>query len=134
MPDDWSRFNTMSQLGGALLGQGRYAEAEPLVIEGYEGMKARAAKIPRRASPACPKPPIGWFACTRRGASPASGRVEGQARPGRPARRRLRPAVSIAPGHGAIGLAAKARSKSSATIGCNSARPRSEASSGSRLA
>ncbi len=36
----------MSLLGGALLGQGRYAEAEPLVIGGYEGMKAREAKIP----------------------------------------------------------------------------------------
>jgi tetratricopeptide (TPR) repeat protein/tRNA A-37 threonylcarbamoyl transferase component Bud32 len=44
--DDWSRFNAMSLLGGALLGQGRYAEAEPLVVPGYEGMKARAAKIP----------------------------------------------------------------------------------------
>jgi tetratricopeptide (TPR) repeat protein len=46
MPDHWVRFNTMSQLGGALLGQGRYAEAEPLIVPGYEGMKARAAKIP----------------------------------------------------------------------------------------
>ena len=45
-PDIWSRFNTMSQLGGALLGRGRYAEAEPLVVPGYEGMKAREAKIP----------------------------------------------------------------------------------------
>jgi hypothetical protein len=36
----------MSLLGGALLGQGKYAEAEPLVIEGYEGIKARAARIP----------------------------------------------------------------------------------------
>ena len=46
LPDDSLRFNAMSQLGGALLGQGRYAEAEPLVIDGYEGMKARAARIP----------------------------------------------------------------------------------------
>jgi serine/threonine protein kinase/tetratricopeptide (TPR) repeat protein len=46
LPDDWSRFNTMSQLGGALLGQDRYAEAEPLVVRGYEGLKAREAKIP----------------------------------------------------------------------------------------
>jgi tetratricopeptide (TPR) repeat protein len=44
--NEWSRFNTMSRLGGALLGQGRYAEAEPLVVAGYEGMKAREAKIP----------------------------------------------------------------------------------------
>ena len=35
----------MSQLGGALLGQGRYAEAEPLIVPGYEGVKRREAKI-----------------------------------------------------------------------------------------
>ena len=51
VPDDWSRFNTMSQLGGSLLGQGRYAEAEPLVVPGYEGMKAREAKIPAPGKP-----------------------------------------------------------------------------------
>jgi hypothetical protein len=36
----------MSLMGGALLGQGRHAEAEPLIIGGYEGMKAREARIP----------------------------------------------------------------------------------------
>jgi tetratricopeptide (TPR) repeat protein/tRNA A-37 threonylcarbamoyl transferase component Bud32 len=46
MPDEWPRYLTMSLLGGSLLGQGKYAEAEPLVVEGYEGMKAREAKIP----------------------------------------------------------------------------------------
>jgi serine/threonine protein kinase len=51
IPDLWSRFNTMSQLGGALLGQGRYAEAEPLVVAGYEGLKAREAKISRTGRP-----------------------------------------------------------------------------------
>ncbi len=45
-PDAWLRFNTMSQLGGALLGQGRHAEAAPLVISGYVGLKAREEKIP----------------------------------------------------------------------------------------
>jgi tetratricopeptide (TPR) repeat protein len=55
IPDDWRRFNTMSQLGGALLGQGRYAEAEPLVVEGYEGLKARAAKIPGPGKPRLPE-------------------------------------------------------------------------------
>jgi hypothetical protein len=35
----------MSLLGGALLGQGRYSEAEPLIVPGYEGMKERQAKI-----------------------------------------------------------------------------------------
>ena len=33
-------------LGGALLGQKKYAEAEPLLIAGYEGMKQREATIP----------------------------------------------------------------------------------------
>ena len=44
-PDDWRRYDAMSLLGGALLGQGRYAEAEPLIVAGYEGMKAREARI-----------------------------------------------------------------------------------------
>ncbi len=45
-PDDWSTFDTRSLLGASLLGQRKYAEAEPLVIESYEAMKAREAKIP----------------------------------------------------------------------------------------
>jgi hypothetical protein len=32
-----------------LAGQTRYAEAEPLLIGGYEGLKAREAKIPAPA-------------------------------------------------------------------------------------
>jgi tetratricopeptide (TPR) repeat protein len=50
-PDDWSTFNTRSQLGSSLMGQQKYAEAEPLIVQGYEGMKARAAKIPARGKP-----------------------------------------------------------------------------------
>ena len=46
IPDDYRRFNTESLLGGALLSQGKFAEAEPLILAGYEGMKAREAKIP----------------------------------------------------------------------------------------
>jgi eukaryotic-like serine/threonine-protein kinase len=46
-PDDWWRFHTMSQLGAALLGQKRYAQAESLVLDGYTGLKRRATKIPR---------------------------------------------------------------------------------------
>jgi serine/threonine protein kinase/tetratricopeptide (TPR) repeat protein len=49
--DDWSRFHAMSLLGGALLGQGNHAEAEPLVVPGYEGMKAREAKIRAQDKP-----------------------------------------------------------------------------------
>src|SRR5262249_45332641 len=50
-PDDWRRLNTMSLLGGSLLGQKKYAEAEPLVVSGYEGMKAREAQLPAQAKP-----------------------------------------------------------------------------------
>jgi eukaryotic-like serine/threonine-protein kinase len=46
LPDDWRTFNTRSLLGEALLGQKRYAEAEPLLLAGYEGLKGRAAKAP----------------------------------------------------------------------------------------
>jgi tetratricopeptide (TPR) repeat protein len=45
-PDDWTTFNTMSMLGGALLGQKKYADAEPLLLKGYEGMKKREKTIP----------------------------------------------------------------------------------------
>jgi eukaryotic-like serine/threonine-protein kinase len=46
LPNDWRRFTAMSRLGGALMGQRRYAEAEPLVVQGYEGMKLHEARIP----------------------------------------------------------------------------------------
>jgi len=53
-PDSWSTFNSRSMLGGALLGQQKYADAEPLLLDGYEGMRAREATIPPpgRARPA----------------------------------------------------------------------------------
>jgi eukaryotic-like serine/threonine-protein kinase len=46
LPDAWMTFNLQSQLGGALLGQKKYVDAEPLLLAGYEGMKKQAAKIP----------------------------------------------------------------------------------------
>jgi hypothetical protein len=45
-PDDWYTFDTRSVLGAVLAGQKKYAEAEPLIVSGYEGLKAREAKIP----------------------------------------------------------------------------------------
>src|SRR5262249_37487365 len=45
-PDAWTTFNVKSMLGDALLGQKQYAAAEPLLVEGYEGLKQREAKIP----------------------------------------------------------------------------------------
>jgi serine/threonine protein kinase/tetratricopeptide (TPR) repeat protein len=44
--DVWWRFHTMSQLGAALAGQSKNAEAEALVVSGYEGLTARKAAIP----------------------------------------------------------------------------------------
>jgi len=45
-PDVWTTFHTKSLLGGSLLGQKKYAEAEPLLLAGYEGMKQRAKTSP----------------------------------------------------------------------------------------
>jgi eukaryotic-like serine/threonine-protein kinase len=45
--DSWRTFATKSLLGTALLGQKRYSEAEPLLLAGYQGMKARGARIPK---------------------------------------------------------------------------------------
>jgi tetratricopeptide (TPR) repeat protein len=45
-PDDWSRFLTMGMLGAALAGQNKYADAEPLLIQSYEGLKAQKQKVP----------------------------------------------------------------------------------------
>jgi eukaryotic-like serine/threonine-protein kinase len=48
LPDSWLTFNTQSLLGGALPGQKKYAEAEPLLVKGYEGMKTREKTIPKQ--------------------------------------------------------------------------------------
>ena len=49
MPESWATFNTKSMLGGSLLGQKKYADAEPLLRTGYEGMKQREKTIPAQA-------------------------------------------------------------------------------------
>ncbi|MFO0939518.1 MAG: serine/threonine-protein kinase [Pirellulales bacterium] len=46
-PNLWNAFNAKSMLGGALLGQEKYSEAEPLLLEGYKGMKERESNIPQ---------------------------------------------------------------------------------------
>ena len=38
-PPFWGRFDVMSALGEALAGQGKFEAAEPLVLQGYEGLK-----------------------------------------------------------------------------------------------
>ena len=70
-PDEWSTFNTRSMVGGSLLGQKKFADAEPLILAGYEGMKAREGKIPALGKPPSRKPPSEWCGCTRIGASPS---------------------------------------------------------------
>ena len=58
-PDDWHTFNTKSMLGAVLVGQAKqlqatdaaapqskFTEAEPLLVQGYEGIQQRADKIP----------------------------------------------------------------------------------------
>jgi tetratricopeptide (TPR) repeat protein len=44
--DRWGRFYAMSLLGSVLLGQQKYTDAEPLLLQGYEGMKQREARMP----------------------------------------------------------------------------------------
>jgi serine/threonine protein kinase/tetratricopeptide (TPR) repeat protein len=46
--DAWTTFNTKSMLGESLFGQRKYDEAEPLLLAGFEGMKARETNIPKQ--------------------------------------------------------------------------------------
>jgi tetratricopeptide (TPR) repeat protein len=45
-PQNWDSFRCRSVLGASLAGQKRYAESEPLLVEGYEGMRQRESAIP----------------------------------------------------------------------------------------
>jgi eukaryotic-like serine/threonine-protein kinase len=44
-PDDSQRFRAEALLGASLAGLKKYAEAEPLLLEGYRGMLARKVRI-----------------------------------------------------------------------------------------
>jgi len=44
-PDGWQRYRAESLLGASLAGEKKYAEAEPLLLEGYQGMLARKDRI-----------------------------------------------------------------------------------------
>jgi eukaryotic-like serine/threonine-protein kinase len=44
-PDDWQRYRAASLLGASLAEEKKYAEAEPLLLEGYQGMLARKDRI-----------------------------------------------------------------------------------------
>ncbi len=47
-PDGWYAFKVKSALGEALLAQNKYAEAEPLLLSAYRGLRERQADIPPR--------------------------------------------------------------------------------------
>lgn len=49
--EEWSTYETKSLLGQALADQRKFADAEPLLVAGYEGMKRREAAIPTRDVP-----------------------------------------------------------------------------------
>jgi tetratricopeptide (TPR) repeat protein len=42
----WQVANTRSLLGAALFGQGKHAEAESLLVQGWEGLRAQEAAVP----------------------------------------------------------------------------------------
>jgi tetratricopeptide (TPR) repeat protein len=46
IPEDWRNFSARGTLGGILLGEKKFAEAESLLIAAFEGMTQRQAKIP----------------------------------------------------------------------------------------
>ena len=49
--DTWRRYYTQSMLGADLAGLEKYAEAEPLLISGYEGLMQRQNSIPAENRP-----------------------------------------------------------------------------------
>ncbi|HVJ82604.1 MAG TPA: tetratricopeptide repeat protein, partial [Planctomycetia bacterium] len=54
-PDGWTVCNTRSALGGALSGLKRFADAEPLLVQGWEGLKRHEAKLPPTAKNRLPE-------------------------------------------------------------------------------
>jgi tetratricopeptide (TPR) repeat protein len=54
-PNAWTTFNTQSMLGGSLLSQNNYRDAEPLLLKGYEGMNVREKAIPPQGATRIPE-------------------------------------------------------------------------------
>ncbi len=46
LPQDWQRYRAQSLLGGVLASQRKFAEAEPLLLAGYDGLSRLAASLP----------------------------------------------------------------------------------------
>ncbi|MFT3879437.1 MAG: tetratricopeptide repeat protein [Gemmatales bacterium] len=53
--EKWSTSNTRGLLGQALLGQKKYADAEPLLLKAYESLKAQESSLPAYAKAAIPE-------------------------------------------------------------------------------
>jgi len=51
LPDGWPTFSARSALGENLMARKQYAEAEPLLISGYNGLRERQARIPAANKP-----------------------------------------------------------------------------------
>jgi tetratricopeptide (TPR) repeat protein len=47
-PDEWEKYNCQSILGASLVGQKRYAEAEPLLLSAYDGMTTKPSTVSRK--------------------------------------------------------------------------------------
>lgn len=81
-PDAWMTFHKQSVLGNALLRQQKYADAEPFLLKGYTGLKAREARIPPHltqrlhASPRLPGGAVFRYRQTGRAREMASGAGE----------------------------------------------------------
>jgi len=45
-PNSWERYDTESMLGASLAGQGKYSDAEALLLSGYRGLLNRESSIP----------------------------------------------------------------------------------------
>jgi tetratricopeptide (TPR) repeat protein len=45
-PKPWQYFDTESKLGGSLASQKKFADAEPFLLSGYDGLKERERDIP----------------------------------------------------------------------------------------
>jgi tetratricopeptide (TPR) repeat protein len=50
-PDGWKRYYLESLIGAALIGEKKYAEAEPLVLSGYNGLKKQESSLRDYALP-----------------------------------------------------------------------------------
>jgi tetratricopeptide (TPR) repeat protein len=49
-PERWVTYSIQSMLGEALLDQQKYAEAEPMLVQGHEGLQKRESKIPNEGA------------------------------------------------------------------------------------